>query len=161
MKAIKFSFFFVFTQVPKETASKIFVFMLLLFLLNISNLFSCVSVYFLYAVFESVHQHLFLYTASELLNEIPNLWLNIFPVCFFCQNVLLAIMTSATKMACLLVGMLGNADTQVVIKACERCVYWFVCIIVILRWGAVRKSDFEREGWMRESECGRGRDEEG
>lgn len=46
--------------------------------------------------------------------------------------------------------MLGNADTQVVIKACERCVYWFVCIIAILR--RVRKCDLEREGWMKESE---------
>lgn len=57
--------------------------------------------------------------------------------------------------------MLGNADTQVVIKACERCVYWFVCIIAILRRGVVRKYDLEREGWMKESESERGRDEEG
>lgn len=57
--------------------------------------------------------------------------------------------------------MVGNADTQVVIKACERCVYWFVCIIAILRRGVVRKYDLEREGWMKESESERGRDEEG
>lgn len=57
--------------------------------------------------------------------------------------------------------MLGNADTQVVIKACERRVYWFVCIITILRRGVVRKCDLEREGWMKESESERGRDEEG
>ncbi len=36
--------------------------------------------------------------------------------------------------------------------------YWFVCIIAILRRGVVRKCDLEREGWMRVSE--RGRDEE-
>ncbi|XP_043117538.1 uncharacterized protein LOC122360758 [Puntigrus tetrazona] len=52
--------------------------------------------------------------------------------------------------------MLGNADTQVVIKACERCVYWFVCIIAILRRGVVRKCDLEREGWMKESERAKG-----
>lgn len=57
--------------------------------------------------------------------------------------------------------MLGNADTRVVIKVCERRVYWFVCIITILRRGVVRKCDLEREGWMKESESERGRDEEG
>lgn len=35
---------------------------------------------------------------------------------------------------------------QVVIKACERCVYWFVYIIAILRQGVVRECDLEREG---------------